>query len=279
MQGLKLKGHIDTTHLALLVGLPLLAGAVLGANQTRAGAYMPWAVSILYWCLISVATWWLFAVSTYAVRALLRPWTVPAPLVWLAGALFGSFLARPAIYAIVDFFRPAMASPSLRSMVPARLDLGFVTYYLTNWSLIIGLWLAACWWLRHAEHAEPSAERPQTAAPSAAPAASRRGILLRTPRSIGHDVIALQAEDHYVRVHTRLGNALVLGSLSDAIDDVVASGVSGQRTHRSWWVASSAVVAKEQRGRQLALVLCNGVEAPVSVSYRQLAVAGGLIAG
>ena len=52
-------------------------------------------------------------------------------------------------------------------------------------------------------------------------------VLLRLLLSIGRDVIALQAKDHYVRVHMQLGNALVLHTLSDAISDVAVSGVVG----------------------------------------------------
>ena len=266
--------------MGVLVVVPLTAGVILGANQTRAGAFMPWALSIVYWSTISLATWWLFAVATTLVRAVLRPWHAPEPLGWVLGAIAGSFLARPAIYAIADLFRPAMDSPNLRPMVAARLDAQFLSYYLVNWSVLIGLWVLACWW-RSRLPAQPlvpeiarSAE-PSLGAPGSAP--TYHGVLRRLPPAIGRDVIALQAEDHYVRVHTRVGKALVLASLSDAIDDVTASGIVGQRTHRSWWVANEAVVGREQRGRQLSLLLLNGVEAPVSLTYRELAASSGLL--
>ena len=51
--------------------------------------------------------------------------------------------------------------------------------------------------------------------------------------------IALQGEDHYVRIHTALGSELVLMRLGDAIQEL--DGLEGERVHRSWWVARRAV--------------------------------------
>ena len=156
----------------------------------------------------------------------------------------------------------------LRAMRPWTFDLSFFGHYLTNWSLIIVMWVlasaASAEWRKRAQAMPHADDAPL-------PASNLHGVLLRLPAVIGHDVIALQAEDHYVRVHTRHGNALVLGSLSEAAADLERSGIEGQRTHRSWWVANGAVTAQHKRGRQLYLQLVNGIEAPVSVTYRQMA--------
>lgn len=73
---------------------------------------------------------------------------------------------------------------------------------------------------------------------------------------------ALQSEDHYLRVHTSAGDALILMRLSDAM--AAASAVEGAQTHRSWWVARSAVEDARREGAQAVLVLKDGIEAPVS---------------
>lgn len=69
-------------------------------------------------------------------------------------------------------------------------------------------------------------------------------------------------EDHYVRVHTAHGSALVLMSLSQAITGL--KDVEGVQTHRSWWVARSAITGMVEDGRNLRLRLDGGLEAPVS---------------
>ncbi len=87
-------------------------------------------------------------------------------------------------------------------------------------------------------------------------------LLARLPPRLGGPVIALQGEDHYVRVHTPLGSELVLMRLGDAIAEL--DGADGERVHRSWWVAREAVRNVRPSGRRLSLVLSNGVEVPVT---------------
>ncbi|OYW91434.1 MAG: hypothetical protein B7Z13_12545 [Caulobacterales bacterium 32-67-6] len=84
----------------------------------------------------------------------------------------------------------------------------------------------------------------------------------RLPPHLGREVICLQMEDHYVRVHTPLGSDLVLMSLSQAMAGL--SGVEGRQTHRSWWVARAAVEGVVEDGRNLNLKLKGGLTAPVS---------------
>ena len=71
-------------------------------------------------------------------------------------------------------------------------------------------------------------------------------------------------EDHYVRVHAHAGSRLVQATLSQAI--AALGGREGLQVHRSWWVASRAVVRAEAHGRNLRLRLANGVVAPVARS-------------
>lgn len=77
-------------------------------------------------------------------------------------------------------------------------------------------------------------------------------------------ILAIEAEDHYVRVHTVDGSDLVLLRLTDAMAEL--DGMNGARTHRSWWVARSAVSAALRGEGRGELVLTNGVTAPVSRS-------------
>ena len=100
-----------------------------------------------------------------------------------------------------------------------------------------------------------------------APASSRGQASLppsyAAKASFGKDVLALQMEDHYVRVHRSAGSELILMPLARAIDSIEAEGL---RTHRSWWVARHAVAAVEGDARSMRVVLSNGLVAPVARS-------------
>lgn len=58
-------------------------------------------------------------------------------------------------------------------------------------------------------------------------------------------LIALEAEDHYVRVHTDAGVELITVRFADALAELARA--HGFQTHRSWWVAASAIEAVRWR--------------------------------
>jgi hypothetical protein len=87
-------------------------------------------------------------------------------------------------------------------------------------------------------------------------------LLDRLPKRLGAEVFALQAEDHYVRVHTALGSDLLLMRFADAVAE--AEGIDGLRVHRSWWVARDAVAAARAEGRRATLSLKTGLAVPVT---------------
>jgi len=79
------------------------------------------------------------------------------------------------------------------------------------------------------------------------------------------ELYAVSAEDHYLRVHTSLGEELILMRLADALREL--AGASGLQTHRSWWVAKDGVADTEKADGKLMLVLKSGARASVSRTY------------
>lgn len=105
---------------------------------------------------------------------------------------------------------------------------------------------------------------PEThAAPVGAPAPR---FLDRLPAKLrGAELHAVEAEDHYLRLHTSRGQDLILMRLSDAVAEL--EGIEGAQTHRSWWVARAAVEDARRGDGRATLQLKSGVEAPVSRAY------------
>jgi hypothetical protein len=77
-------------------------------------------------------------------------------------------------------------------------------------------------------------------------------------------LIAIEAEDHYVRVHTDAGSELVAMRFADAVDDLARA--YGHRIHRSWWVAGDAIEAVRWTRPGGEVRLTGGIVAPVSRS-------------
>lgn len=77
-------------------------------------------------------------------------------------------------------------------------------------------------------------------------------------------LIAVEAEDHYLRIHTDAGEELITARFGDAIAELVRA--PGFQTHRSWWVAADAIdEVRWKRGRGEAK-LKSGLTVPISRS-------------
>ena len=100
----------------------------------------------------------------------------------------------------------------------------------------------------------------------AAQGAAPPKFLARIPAKLqGGELWAVEAEDHYLRLHTSRGQDLILMRLSDAIDEL--QGIEGAQTHRSWWVARAAIAEAERGDGRATLTLPDGAEAPVSRTH------------
>jgi hypothetical protein len=81
----------------------------------------------------------------------------------------------------------------------------------------------------------------------------------------GAEVWAVEAEDHYLRLHTSKGQDLILMRLSDAIEEL--RGIEGAQAHRSWWVARDAIAEARRGEGRAVLTLKDGSEVPVSRTH------------
>ena len=77
-------------------------------------------------------------------------------------------------------------------------------------------------------------------------------------------LIAIEAEDHYVRAHTDAGSELVSMRFSEAIEELALA--HGYRLHRSWWAAADAIEAVRWKRGTGEARLTGGIVAPVSRS-------------
>lgn len=85
------------------------------------------------------------------------------------------------------------------------------------------------------------------------------------PPPLRRNILALEAEDHYVRVHTLHGSALILMRLADAAALIDAR--LGLRVHRSWWVAKDGVRAVERTPGRAIARLVDDRAVPISRRY------------
>lgn len=156
---------------------------------------------------------------------------------------------------------------------------GVTAAVVTINGLALGFWPSGAGWVRLlgtvfpvaaliavifdivADHIRPTntAPAPETKTKSPPP------LLDRVPLDKRGELVALSVEDHYVRIITTRGRAVVLMRLADAIRET--GDTPGQQVHRSHWVALGAVTAARRTGDNAVLTLSTGDQIPVSRRY------------
>ncbi|GAB4234303.1 MAG: hypothetical protein Tsb0032_39840 [Kiloniellaceae bacterium] len=114
-----------------------------------------------------------------------------------------------------------------------------------------------------ADAAAPVMLRPAAAAPDEAGPA----FFERFDPPLPGPVLAVQAQEHYVRVVTAEGAGTTLYRFGDALREL--EGLSGLQVHRSFWVADDGVARIKAGKRGLKIVLRNGEQVPVSARHAE----------
>lgn len=250
--------------------------ALVGAMETTQLPFLP---RLLYWEILMLSG----AVVGLGVSDAVERWgrlrTRPALEMPLIAALIALPLSLVVVGTSAIFF--GIRAPGLSALS--------IMFGLT---FIISLAMTTLNYLLHAPTPDTA---PPRAVPEGAPAAAIQAataaaappaqtvpedtrLAQRLPLALrGLGIIALEAEDHYLRVHVRGGqSSLILLRLSDAVAELPAD--LGAQTHRSWWVAKDAVRAVAKADGRATLTLEGGITAPVSRShYKTLAGSGWLV--
>lgn len=222
----------------VLFGLFLAAVAPFGTAET------PPPFRYLYWQMAMV--------GGGVIAAVIEP--------LVAGRLLG----RPRLFVVAQLTAMTPAIALWISFLPvlllgARISVERILQVVPD-VLTINVAVVVLAWLTRKALNRQAAPRPVPE--GLAPAAIRTRLPPRLARS---RLVAVEAEDHYLRIRTEAGSALVLMRLGDALEAL--SGLDGFRTHRSWWVARTAVEAARWKGGRGALTLSDGASAPVSRTY------------
>lgn len=257
--------------------------ALLGALGTG-GA--PLGLRIAYWAAVILPG----SLLGLAVTALVRSWGGFASRLWLEIAIVALLVSLPHSFVVIVvsmlFFGMATITPVV-----------VVQFWLAV--LLITLIMTAINYLAHA--GAPSASQPAHPIPDVfppktdfapetcvqpeaeLPANSGAALVVPSPTPCERSLppllaeklpprlrqgrlLAIEAEDHYLRIHTDVGSDLLLMRMVDAC--ALLADASGARVHRSWWVARSAVLASEQQAGRMTLTLITGVQVPVSRSMQ-----------
>lgn len=251
-----------------------LRGMAIGVAATVVLAYLgalgthqaPLVQRLAYWAAVIMPG----SVLGLMVTALVRGWGGLAGRRWLEVAVIALAVSVPHTFLVVvasalffgiEAITPGLVASFWSAVLVIALVLTAINHLAATGEAAVPLAAAAP--LPPVPVAAPPPEpAPELADASPLPPlpeliAEKLPARLRAAR-----LIAIEAEDHYLRIHTDAGSDLVLMRMTDAC--ALLPEAAGARVHRSWWAARAATEAVERGGGRTELRLAGGLVVPVS---------------
>ena len=264
----------------------------------------------------TIPPWWVACASTWGTMGLLRPWKPSLVLLTFIGILVANVVSLPYIAWVSHIYDAVFGQG--RNMVPDDWPFGFqhLPRIIMLFVQSTVIWVGANYVFdrllglpRYRYDGEPepgstrfslvdtsgpveamlSTEEPNPSIPSTEELAQppAKGAAFQKPQFMKRlskpikidEVLALKAEEHYVRIYIPDAEELVLYRFSDALSELAETEL-GLQVHRSYWVNKSAIDLVESSGQKLSLRLKSGLSVPVSTPYyglvRQLCALSGI---
>jgi DNA-binding LytR/AlgR family response regulator len=238
---------------------PLLAAIAVGLLLGFAGPFgsyptFPTATRYAFWLGLTVAG----VMAAVAADAVLPVTRLCAGALRIGAVALVSALPMTFVVA----WTMSLVQPG-RSFAPLQLPALFACVAAVQLLVVYATTITA----PTADDAEAPGRAPALPEPGAEaiPAAFPSGLLSRLPPEIGSDIIALETEDHYLRVHAIGGSALILMRMADAV--ALLDPRLGAQVHRRWWVAQAAVAGVRTEGQKLSLCLVDNTQVPVGRTF------------
>ncbi len=251
-------------------------------------------LSLLYWVGSMLLVWTSFDIGSRVTALALKPWKPPLLVILVVGAVLARIATEPVSRFWVEGFINRVDPEALKSLAQAG------TASVQPWAqrilrpyYLVAIWLAVNYYYLIVLHLPRYGVAPRMQAPATPPESppdlSARDTVVMAPMGVGVAsgsnplppfvsqfcpqvglrLIALEAEDHYVRVHGELKSALISYRFADALRDVAT--LDGLQVHRSFWVNRAAIREIRRAGRSVSLEMVNGLCVPVSHAYKELA--------
>ena len=240
-------------QLAIELFIVLAIGFALGLLGPFGSYAIPLDARLLYWMGFGLIGYAIFRPVNIAAESAADATQTP---LWLAIILSALIAALPMTLLIGSFLEWLQYGSGY-------LEESFAVRYAQIGGIGIAIYALTYLVFRKAPSEERTAATDQIAQENRTGPAGAAQTALHSKLPVGFPaIIALSVEDHYVKVHGENVTEMLLMNLSDAIA-LMPEG-SGIQTHRSWWVASNAVIGTSRSGRNQKLKLPGGTEAPIS---------------
>jgi len=277
-------------NLAYYLGVPLSVAVYAGLNNWQMQEIAGFPATIVFYLGHSLLPWWLTCGSTHLWMKLLAHWKPAWLVLLLLGHVTGCLLVLPYSNWLTNAFEIRWPDLTVGPEFSPLMSVEFWGYLLRAGIIWIGVNVAFDRFVglplyRYAvpRGYDEAVKEPANGTVSAAGAAGASAVnehgernalratlpafLSRLPARLEPDeLLAIKAEQHYIRVYTPNREYMVLYRFSDAIHELDSS--KGIQVHRSYWVNTTSVASICTRAKDFHLSLASGAKIPVSIPYQ-----------
>ena len=273
---MSLADRFDWRLLSFYAGVPAFVGIYGALNNWEIQQNMGYGVSLAFYLAHSFIPWWTTCLSTTFLMWAMNRIKPPPLAIMIPGSLIGCFLTLPYTNWVTSVFeRNWPTSMSGFGGIPTSPWSGDFLEYMIRatvmWVIVnfvfdrfVGLPRYRYEIPRGYENRAGPAEADTQTEPDTLPLPA---FITRLPVRVRlHEILAVKAEQHYIRIITPGRDHMILYRFSDAVSQLDTE--LGMQVHRSWWVAHSAIDGLQQSAKKLQIVLTTGEEVPVSAPYQ-----------
>jgi len=280
--------HWNWRHFLFYLGVPAGIAAYAALNNWTILQLAGYETTLAFYASHAFVPWWTSAVATTLCMRLLRPWRPPQLVLLVLGSLLACILILPYSRWITEYFAVGWVNGDPDGRLSSEhiyREVGFWAFTARAsviWILVnVGFdrFLGLPRYRYDAVSAVPVTPTPGDAAVgiAAEPAATSsrsadEGLLRflqRLPANVSADqVLALKAEQHYIKVYTADRSFMTLYRFSDAVAEM--DPAVGQQVHRSYWIRNAAIRAIRRGSGKYSVELSNGLVVPISAGNRGL---------
>jgi len=262
--------------LAFYFGVPVVVALYGGINNWQLLKQAGLLPGLLFYIAHALPPWMITCGSTFGVMWALQRWKPNPWIIMALGTTLGAFIAQPFAAWLTGYYEVQLGIADLHDQVAPMFSAEFWRYFFSAavmWFLVnyvfdrfLGLPRYRYTIPRGYDFKDVSPYKAGASSDSSEPLP---GFLERMPvRMDAKDVLAIKAEQHYIRVYAAEREYMVLYRFSDAVRELPES--LGQQVHRSYWLGYSGVDTVRPRVKKFSVKLTNGADIPVSTPYHSV---------
>jgi len=262
--------------LAFYLGVPVLVGIYGAFNNWQLLKQAGLLPVIVFYLAHSLPPWLVTCATTIGVMYALKA-VKPSPWIIMGlGSVLACFIVAPIANWITEYYEVRWQMVELHDRVAPMWSIEFFSYMFSAtmvWFLVnyifdrfLGLPRYRYTIPRGYDFKEVAPSTDVSEPDQPGPEAQLPGFFSRIPaRLTAAQVLAIKAEQHYIRVIAVDRSYMLLYRFSDAVRELDPE--MGVQVHRSYWVSYQGIESVKPRAKKFTIRLKNEEDVPVSAPY------------